>query len=80
MEIRFECECYNRTLVITIPKRYIYLSKAIIIDLNQYYDEWLCFETEETETMCLEEYIMYKLSEQLDIDLTWHVEDDEYEL
>ena len=59
MEIRFECECYNRTLVIEIPKRYIHLSQRIIFDINQYYDEWVCFETEETEVMCLEEYIEY---------------------
>lgn len=76
MEIRFECECYDRTLVIEIPKRYIHLSKAIIMDIEQYYDEWICFETEETEVMCLEEYIMYKLTEQLDVSLAWHVEED----
>lgn len=76
MEIRFECECYDRTLVITIPKRYVHLSENMIESLNQYYDEWIYFETEEAEEMCLEEYIMYKLTEQYDVSLAWHVEED----
>lgn len=76
MEIRYECECYDRTLVIELPKRYIHLSEEIVYNLNQYYDEWIYFETEESEEMCLEEYIMYRLTNQYDVSLAWHVEED----
>ena len=76
MEIRFECECYDRTLVVEIPKRYAHLRKEMVENLNQYYDEWICFETEESEEMCLEEYMMYRLSDQYDTSFTWNVEED----
>ena len=76
MEIRYDCECYDRTLVIELPKRYVHLSEEIVYSLNQYYDEWIYFETEESEEMCLEEYIMYRLTNQYDVSLAWHVEED----
>jgi hypothetical protein len=75
MEIRFECECYERTLVISIPTKYRYLETEIVKNLDQYYNEWIFFETEEAEDMCLEEYMLYKLTEQYDVSLAWHVEE-----
>lgn len=80
MEIRYECECYNRTLVINFPTRYSFLEKEILRCLDQYYDEWMFFdgpyETEEIEDMCLEEYMMQRLSERYDMWIKWNVEED----
>ena len=76
MEIRFECECYERTLVIDFPKKYRYLREEIMESLDQYYNEWVLFETEAAEKMCLEEYMMYKITEQYDVSLAWRVEED----
>ena len=76
MEIRFECECYERTLVIEVPVRYKHLKEDIMKNLDLYYNEWIFFETEATEEMCLEEYMMYKLTEEYDVSLAWHVEED----
>jgi hypothetical protein len=75
MEIRFECDCYERTLVISIPTKYRHLEEEIVKNLDQYYNEWIFFETEEAEDMCLEEYMLYKLTEQYDVSLAWHVEE-----
>lgn len=84
MEIRYECECYHRTLVVSIPARYSYLKEKILECLDQYYDEWVLFdgpyETEEIEDMCLEEYMMLRLDEKYDVWTQWNVEEDEYEL
>ena len=79
MEIRFDCDCYNRTLVIEIPKRYAHLKEEMLKYLEQYYDEWVCFETEETEVMCLEEYMTDKFSDQYELSFMWYVEEDKYE-
>jgi hypothetical protein len=76
MEIRFECECYNRTLTVNFPARCRHLKEEIMENLDQYYNEWIFFETEEAEEMCLEEYMMYKLTERYDMSLAWHVEED----
>lgn len=80
MEIRFECECYERTLVIEFPGRYHYLQEQIIDDVEQYYNEWIFVDgpygEEETHDMCLEEYIMHRLSENYDMWIEWHVEED----
>lgn len=75
MEIRFECECYERTLVIDFPTKRYWDRKEIMENLDQYYNEWVCCETEEAECMCLEEYMMCKLTEQYDLSLAWHVEE-----
>lgn len=75
MEIRFECECYERTLVVEVPKRCRCLERDILKSLDQYYDEWVCCEIEETEMMCLEEYMMYKLADEYDFDFTWRSEE-----
>jgi hypothetical protein len=63
-------------LVISFPARCRHLEEAIMENLDQYYNEWTSFETEETEVMCLEEYMMYRLTEQYDMNLAWHVEED----
>lgn len=80
MEIRYECECYNRTLVIDIPEKYSYLKEEILKCLDQYYDEWVNFEgpyeTEEIEDMCLEEYMMQRLNEKYDVWTKWNVEEE----
>ena len=76
MEIRFECECYDRTLVIEIPKRCCkFFKRDMLKSLDQYYNEWICFETEESETMCLEEYMIDKLTDEYDLSLMWYVEE-----
>lgn len=75
MEIRFECECYERTLVIEIPNRYSRSKEKMLENLDEYYVEWTFGETEETEVMCLEEYMMYRLTEQYDREFEWHVEE-----
>jgi hypothetical protein len=75
MEIRFDCECYERTLVITVPTKYRHLREEILQDLDRYYDEWICFETEEAEAMCLEEYMVKCFSEEYDLCIKWDVEE-----
>lgn len=75
MEIRFECECYERTLIIEFPGRYHYLREDILEDLDQYYNEWILCETEDVEDVCLEEYMMQRLSETYDMWNEWHVEE-----
>lgn len=76
MEIRFECECYERTLVIEFPSRYYYLQKQITECLEQYYNEWVFCETEDVEDVCLEEYMMERLSEIYNMWIEWRVEED----
>ena len=76
MEVRYYCACYERTLVIEIPKRYIHLKDEIMNYLDQYYDEWVCYETEETEIMCLEEYMVDKFTNQYELSVIWYVEED----
>ena len=80
MIITYNCECYNRTLIISFPKRYWYLRDDIEKCLDQYYDEWIFFEgpyeTEEIEDMCLEDYIMQRLSEKYDMWIEWNVDED----
>ena len=84
MEIRYDCECYHRTLVIEIPARDYFLKEAFLDCLDQYYDEWVNFEgpyeTEEIEDMCLEDYMMQRLSENYDMWIKWTVEEYDYEL
>jgi len=75
MEIRFDCECYERTLVITVPTKYIHLESEIMEDLDRYYNEWVCFETEAAEEMCLEEYMLKCFSEEYDLWIKWDVEE-----
>ena len=75
MEIRFDCECYERTLVITVPTKYRHLREEILQDLDRYYDEWICFETEAAEVMCLEEYMVKCFSEEYDLCIKWDVEE-----
>lgn len=75
MEIRFDCECYERTLVITIPTKYRHLEEEIMEDLDRYYNEWICFETEVAEEMCLEEYMMKCFSAEYDLWIKWNVEE-----
>ena len=79
MEIRFDCECYERTLVITFPKGYAYLKNEILELLEQYYNEWLWIDGpygEEIQDMCLEEYMMDRLSEIYNMWAEWYVEGD----
>lgn len=78
MEIKFECECYERVLVVTFPKRYTYLKKEILELLEQYYNEWLWAEDsygEEVQDVCLEEYMMDRLSEIYNMWTEWYVEE-----
>lgn len=80
MKIRYECECYNRTLVIEIPARDYFLKEEFLECLNQYYTEWIFmdgpYEAEEIHDMCLEEYMMQRLSENYDMWIKWYVEED----
>jgi hypothetical protein len=76
MEIRYFCECYNRTLVVEFPGRYHFLMQTIFDDLDQYYDEWMACETEVVHDVCLEEYMMQRLSETYGMWITWNVEED----
>lgn len=79
MEIRFDCECYERTLVITFPKGYVYLKNELLELLEQYYNEWLWIDGpygEEIQDMCLEEYMMDRLSEIYNMWTEWCVEGD----
>ena len=81
MEIRYDCECYNRTLVVSFPSGYWYLKTEIEEMLDQYYDEWVNFEgpyeTEDIHDMCLEDYMMERLSETYNMWIEWIVEEDE---
>ena len=80
MEIRYECECYNRTLVIEIPARDYFLKEEFLDCLGQYYNEWLFMDgpygEEVIHDMCLEEYMMERLSENYDMWIKWYVEED----
>jgi hypothetical protein len=48
--------------------------------LDQYYDEWVNFEgpyeTDDIENMCLEDYMMERLSETYSMWIEWTVEED----
>ena len=80
MLVRYYSECYNRTLVISFPFLYQYLKTEIEEMLDQYYDEWVNFkgpyETEDIEDMCLEDYMMERLSETYSMWIEWTVEED----
>lgn len=80
MEIRFKCECYDRTLVIEFPKRYNRLKEEIMKYLDQYYDEWIYMDgpygTEIIQDMCLEAYMIDRLVDQYEMSLIWYVEED----
>ena len=79
MEIRYYCECYHRTLVIKFSEKYEWFRKETELMLDQFYDEWVNFEGpgEYVQDMCLEEYMMERLSETYDIWDEWNVEEDE---
>ena len=80
MEVRYYCECYHRTLVVKFPEGYSWLKKETELMLDQFYDEWVNFEgpyeTEEIEDMCLEDYMMERLSETYNMWTEWTVEED----
>ena len=78
MEIRYECMCYERTLVIKFPKGYEHLIEEILMCLDQYYDEWINFEEfdPDLQYVCLEEYMMDRLSEIYNMWEEWDVEED----
>ena len=78
MEIRYYNECYNRTLVISFPAELEHIEKDVMNRLDQYYDEWVNFEGpgEYVHDMCLEEYMMERLSEIYSTWYEWSVEED----
>lgn len=80
MEIRYECVCYERTLVIDFPKKYSGLKEEIMAYLDKYYNEWIYtdgpYGEEAIHDMCLEEYMIDRLVDQYEISLMWYVEED----
>ena len=78
MEIRYKCECYDRTLVIKLPENYEYLREETNLMLDQFYDEWVNFDgmADELYDMCLEEYMMERYSETYAVWDEWYVEED----
>ena len=70
MEVRYDCSCFERELVIKFPDGYEYLKKEIMQMLDDYYFEWHDAENIKdpverayVQDSCLEEYMMDKLSE-----------------
>ena len=62
MIIEYDVVCFERTLKITFPKKYEgreELKSEILKMLDDYYDEW----QNSDECMCLEEYMVERLSE-----------------
>lgn len=70
MEIRYDCSCFERELVIKFPDGYENLKDEIEQMLDDYYFEWHDAENIEdpeeqkyVQDSCLEEYMMFRLSE-----------------
>lgn len=67
MLIEYDVVCFERTLTITLPDKYEELKNEILMMLDDYYNEW----QNSDETMCLEEYMMERLSETYAIWEEW---------
>ena len=70
MIIEYDVVCFERTLTITFPDDHESLKDDILRMLDTFYDEWMNtgeIENPEilelVESMCLEEYMVYRLSE-----------------
>lgn len=61
MIIEYDVFCFERTLQIKFPNGYEHLKDEILEMLDDYYDEW--HGTLVGMHMCLEEYMMDRLSE-----------------
>lgn len=59
-EVEYDVVCFERTLKIKFPKGYSHLKDEILEMLDDYYDEW---QEDDDPDMCLEEYMMERLSE-----------------
>ena len=75
MIVAYNCGCYNRTLVIYFSDQYEYFRDDIENYLDQYYDEWIFCDEKNIEDVCLEEYIIMRLSENYTLEM-WYVEED----
>lgn len=78
MIIEYDVHCHERTLTITFPNGYEHLKKAIIKMLDEYYDYWHDAENIEDDEertyvmdVCLEDYMMDKLSETYNMWEEW---------
>lgn len=71
MLIEYDVVCFERTLKITLPKKYDgrdELKEEILKMLDASYDEW---QNNNDTDMCLEEYMMERLSETYAIWEEW---------
>ena len=78
MIIEYDVECFQRTLTIKFPDGYEYVKKEILAMLDEFYFEWHDAENiEDPEErayvmdMCLEEYMMDRLSETYNMWEEW---------
>lgn len=70
MIIEYDVRCFERTLTITFPDDHESLKEDILKLLDSFYDEWMNTGEitnpeilELVESMCLEEYMVFRLSE-----------------
>ena len=70
MIIEYDVHCFERTLTITFPDDHESLKEDMLKMLDTFYDEWMNtgeIENPEilelVESMCLEEYMVFRLSE-----------------
>lgn len=67
MTIKYDINCFDRTLYVTFPEGYEHLKDEILDMLDEYYDEW----QNSDEGCCCEEYMMERLSETYAVWESW---------
>lgn len=67
MIIEYDVCCFERTLTIKFPEGYEHLRDKILEMLDDYYEEWHNSNVD----MCLEEYMMDRLSETYNMWEEW---------
>ena len=78
MKIEYDCECFERTLVIVFPDGYEHLRNEIEQMLDDYYCEWINVEEIEdpeeqqyVQCSCLEEHMVERLSKTYNMWTKW---------
>ena len=62
--VSFDVNCFERTLFVLIPEKYIGKEKEILAILQKAYDEWCEPPDKFVECSCCEEHMLYRLSEK----------------
>ena len=78
MNVRYDCFCFERNLVVVLPDKYKAERDNIELLLDEAYDDWNNVESIEDEEerqyvqyACLEEYMVERLSEEYPEWIRW---------